>query len=74
MPHFIFNIPLSGQATYKVEADTEEQAAQLLALEAEENGEESGNKYLQESDSGWALQSLNRGCLAEKLEDYCEKD
>lgn len=72
MPHFIFTVPLAGSATYSVEADNAEQAAQLLALESEETGEIGGNKYLVESDHGWELSAWNKGCTAEKLEEFCE--
>ena len=64
MPAFSFTVPLAGEATYKVEAESLEEAAKLL--EKADCNEGYVNKYLVESDVGCDL-PCGREPLHEKL-------
>lgn len=73
MPEFIFNVPLSGEAVYSVEAETLQEACKLLAIESEDKGDTNPtNKYLIETDHGWELNAWTRGSIPAKLEEHCE--
>lgn len=67
MPSFEFGIPIIGRETYSVQANSVEEACNILA-ECDDP-----QKYLVESEYDWDL-GWNRKTLADRLSEYVDSE
>lgn len=71
MPDFRFIVPLNGEATYYVNAATEEEAAALLKQEYVQEG--INNRFLMESDTDFNLSDWCNTPVEEKLLEFVDE-